>query len=186
MSSLIVFAGDGLTSGGRWDEWFPDYQVHNMGVNGDTTDETIAKIDDIVALDPDAVVLQIGTNDLGWRRSDEYVVRNIETILVTLRKRLPQARILVQSLLPRESDFADTIRSINRHLWQFAPTQHAQFLDLWPAMAQPNGELIPAYTTDHLHLTEEGYTAWLSELKPALETLFEQPPTSTKIPIQHI
>ncbi len=186
MSGSIVFLGDGLTAGGRWDEWIPEYGVQNLGLSGATTDEAIAKLDAVVDLQPDAVVLQVGTNDLGWRRSDEYVVRNIETILVTLRKRLPHTRILVQSVLPREREYADTIRSINRHVRQFAPTQHAQYLDLWPALAQADGELGAAYTKDRLHLTDEGYAAWLSELKPAIEMLFEKPPSSTKIPIQHV
>ncbi|SDK04899.1 Lysophospholipase L1 [Cryobacterium psychrotolerans] len=185
MSGSIVFLGDGLTAAGRWEESLPTFEVQNLGVGGDTTDEAIARLDSVVGMAPDAVVLLIGTNDLGWRRSDEYVVRNIETILVTLRKRLPHTRLLVQSVLPREREFATTIRSINRHLRQFAPTQHAQYLDLWPAMAEPDGELSAAFTNDRLHVNDEGYAAWVAELGPALETLFLHAPTTTAIPIQH-
>jgi lysophospholipase L1-like esterase len=146
----------------------------------------ITRLDSVVRLSPDAVVLQVGTNDLGWRRSDEYIVRNIETILVHLRKHLPETRILIQSVIPRERDHTETIRSINRHLWQFAPTQHAQYLDLWPALANADGELDSAHSDDKLHLNDVGYEAWLSELKPALEQLFDQPPSSRAIPIQHV
>ncbi|TFB48410.1 GDSL-type esterase/lipase family protein [Cryobacterium tagatosivorans] len=185
MSESIVLLGDGLTAGGRWGDWFPGYEVQNLGVSGDTTDEAIARLDTIIEMEPDAVVLLIGANDLGWRRSDEYVVRNIETILVTLRRRLPHVRILVQSVLPREREFATTIRSINRHLRQFAPTQHALYLDLWPALAQPDGELSSEFSDDRLHLTDEGYAAWVAELEPALEALFLQAPTTTSVPIQH-
>ena len=46
--------------------------------------------------------------------------------------------------MPRGHEFADQIRDINRHLWQFAPTVHAQWLDLWPALALEDGELNPA------------------------------------------
>ena len=60
---------------------------------------------------------------------------------------------------------------MNRHLWQFAPTVHAMWLDLWPAMALEDGELNPAYSDDRLHLNEAGYSAWLAELKPAIERL---------------
>jgi len=190
MSQSVVFVGDGLTAGGRWNEWLPEYEVRNLGVSGYTTQEVVASLDEIVASESesarDAVVLQVGTNDLGWRRSDEYIVRNLETIICHLRKRLPDARILVVSVLPRERDYCDVLRSINRHLRQFAPTQHAQFLDLWPTMAQPDGELVSAFTTDRLHLTDEGYAAWLAELKPALEYIFGRPPSSTAIPIHSI
>lgn len=186
MSGSIVFVGDGLIAGGRWDEWLPEYGIHNLGVSGDTTDELIARLDVVVERQPDAVAVLVGSNDLSWRKSDEYVVRNLETILVSLRKRLPGTRILAQSVLPRTSDFANTIRSINRHLWQFAPTQHAQYLDLWPALALPDGALNPVYTDDCLHLNAAGYEAWMAELKPALEELFERPPSTSKIPIQHV
>lgn len=186
MSQSVVLVGDGLTAGGRWNDWLPEYEVRNLGVSGHTTDEVIAELDEIVDQHPDAVVLQVGTNDLGWRRSDEYIVRNIETIMCELRKRMPESRIMVVSVPPREREFAVTSRSINRHLRQFAPTQHVQFLDLWPALAEPDGELAPAFTTDRLHLTDDGYSAWMAELRPALESLFERPPSSTAIPIQHV
>ena len=185
MSVSIVFVGDGLAAGGHWSEWLPEYDVTNLGVSGNTTDEVIASLDAVVLLAPDAIVIHVGTNDLGWRKSDEYVVRNLETILYRLRKALPGTRLLVLSVFPRDRDFAETIRSINRHIRQYAPTQHAQYLDLWPALAQPDGEITPDFSEDHLHLTPEGYQVWLAELRPGLEMLFEHPPSTTSIPIQH-
>jgi lysophospholipase L1-like esterase len=135
-------------------------------------------------LNPDAVILLAGTNDLGWRRSDEYIVRNLETILWDLRKLLPDARILVQSVTPREREYAETIRSVNRHLWQFAPTQKAAYLDLWPTLALEDGEINPEYSEDRLRLTEAGYEAWLRELRPAIDELLARPPATSSIPIQ--
>jgi lysophospholipase L1-like esterase len=177
MSPTIVFLGDGLTASGNWEEWLPDYNVVNLAVSGNTVDDVIGRLDEVDTLSPDAVVLQVGTNDLGARKSDEYVVRKLETLLSTLRRRQPHTLILVQSVLPREPDFAQTIRSINRHLWQFAPTQHAQYLDLWPTFAQQSGGLDPEYSIDSVHLTQEGYAAWLTELKPTLQLLMEHPPS---------
>lgn len=186
MSASIAFLGDGLTAGGRWEEWFPGYTVHNLGVSGNTTDDVIARLPEVVELRPDAVVLQVGTNDLGWRRSDEYIVRNIETILCDLRRDLPEARLMIQSVVPRERDYAETIRSINRHLWQFASTKKAVYLDLWATLAEPDGELDLAYSEDRLHLNEAGYDAWIARLKPAIEEIFERPPVTVSIPIQAV
>lgn len=177
----LVLVGDSLTQGGDWEAWLPGEDVRNLGVAGDTTDDVVARLGDIVEARPAMIVLLIGTNDLAWRRSAEHVVRNIETILVTLRKELPETRILVQSVMPRGREFADQIRDINRHLWQFAPTVHAAWLDLWPAMALDDGELNPVYTDDRLHLNEEGYRMWLSELVPGLERARQLPPSSRAI-----
>jgi len=181
MSQSVVFVGDGLSAGARWEERFPELEVQNLGVNGDTTDEVIGRLDQVVHADPDAIVLQVGTNDVGWNRSDEYIVRNIETILCTLRKRLPGARLLVQSVPPRERDFVHVIRSVNRHLRQFAPTVKARYLDLWPALADSEGMLSTEWSTDRLHLSEAGYVVWLSELRPAITDLLEQPLETTSI-----
>ncbi|MFC6357329.1 GDSL-type esterase/lipase family protein [Luethyella okanaganae] len=181
MSISIAFVGDSLTASGRWQDWFPEFEAHNHGVGGDTTADVIDRLDRVVEVQPDVIALLVGTNDLAWHKSVEHVVRNIETILVLLRKALPNARILVHSVLPREAEFAPAIRDINRHLRQFAPTIHAQFLDLWPALAHEDGRLRPELTDDGLHLVESGYEAWLAELRPALEVLCSTPPSSRPI-----
>lgn len=92
--------------------------------------------------------------------------------------------MLVQSVMPRGREFADRIREANIHLRQFSATVHAQFLDLWPTMALEDGEINPAFSDDRLHLNDAGYEAWLSELRPAMERLREEPPMSR--PIQAI
>ena len=178
----IVFLGDSITKHADWAEWFPDLDARNLGISGNTTADVIARLDDVVALEPDTVALLIGTNDFGnERRSVEHVVRNIEFLLVQLRRTLPGARTLVQSIMPRGREFADQIQDANRHLRQFAPTVHAQYLDLWPAFALDDGEIDPRYSDDRLHLTAAGYEAWLAELRPALERLADAPPMSRPI-----
>jgi lysophospholipase L1-like esterase len=179
----IAFVGDSLTAGGQWDEWFPDDAPVNFGVGGDTTNELVQRLPEVITAAPACVVMLIGTNDLAWRRSAEHIVRNIETMLVTLRRELPDAYLLVQSVLPREREYAEVIKDINRHLWQFAPTVRAQYLDLWPVFALEDGSLNPDYSDDGLHLVSAGYDAWLGELRPALQRLRSHPPMSSSIPL---
>jgi len=179
----LLFLGDSLTQEGSWQEWFPEQRVLNHGVGGDTTDAVLDRIDDVVAARPDEIVLLIGTNDLGTRQTVEHLVRTTETICVTLRRELPGSRMLLVSVLPRGREFAQRIREANIHLRQFASTVRAQFLDLWPALAQEDGEIDPRFSADRLHLTDEGYQAWLDELRPALGRLRESPPMTTPIQI---
>ena len=181
--SSIAFLGDSLTNHGQWETWFPDRHVHNLGVSGDTTGDVVARIDDVVALHPDAVALLVGTNDLGRRKSVEHIVRNIEFLLVTLRRGVPGTRMLVQSIMPRGKEYAEQIRDANRHLRQFAPNVNAQYLDLWPVLAGDGDEILPEYSDDKLHLNDAGYDAWLSELRPGLERLDDSPPMSRPITI---
>jgi len=53
-------------------------------------------------------------------------------------------------------------------------------------LAQPDGEIEAAYSDDRLHLNDAAYAVWVSELKPALQFLFQCPPSSTALPIQQI
>ena len=179
----IAFIGDSITAHGDWAAWFPDRVVHNLGISGNTTDDVIARVDEILALHPDSIALLIGTNDLGTRKSVEHLVRNVEYLLVTLRRDLPGTRMLVQSVMPRGREFAAQVQDANRHLRQFAPTVNAQYLDLWPALAEQDGEIDPRFSDDRLHLSAAGYEAWLNELRPALERLDDAPPMSRPISI---
>jgi lysophospholipase L1-like esterase len=179
----IAFVGDSITNHGDWSSWFPDRDVRNFGVSGDTTDDLIARIDQVLEFRPESIALLIGTNDLGTRKSVEHLVRNVEYLLVTLRRDLPGTRMLVQSIMPRAREFAAQVQDANRHLRQFSPSVNAQYLDLWPAMALEDGEIDPQFSDDRLHLTERGYQAWLAELRPALERLDDAPPMSRPISI---
>ncbi|MEO6943094.1 MAG: GDSL-type esterase/lipase family protein [Lacisediminihabitans sp.] len=182
----IVFLGDSITQNGDWASWFPEANTVNLGVSGDTTDDVLLRLDAAVEAAPDSILLLIGTNDLGTRQSVEHLVRNIQLMLVQLRRELPGTRMLVQSILPRAREFADRVQDANIHLRQFAATVHAQYLDLWPAFAEHDGEINPAYSDDRLHLTAAGYEAWLGELRPALHRLKDEPPMTSPIRAIHI
>ncbi|RPE83290.1 MULTISPECIES: GDSL-type esterase/lipase family protein [unclassified Curtobacterium] len=176
--SPVLFLGDSITAQGSWDSWLPDEQTLNQGISGDTTDGVLARLDAVVAEQPEVIVLLIGTNDFGnHRASAEHVVRNVETILITLRRELPGVRLLLVSVLPRQAEYTAKIEEANRHLRQFVATCHAQYLDAWPALADGD-HLGDRFTDDGLHLTDEGYRAYLGELVPALERVRGLPPMS--------
>lgn len=183
-SRRISLLGDSITAHGRWEEWLPEYSTVNLGVPGATSTALLTELDDVPLSEPDAVVLMIGTNDFGLRRTSvERVVRNVESIMVGLRRLLPGARLLMVSILPREPEYSADIQEVNRHLRQFAATVRAQYLDLWPALADEHGALHAWATTDRVHLNDEGYQAWVAELRPALERLWDLPPMTSPIPI---
>jgi lysophospholipase L1-like esterase len=167
-SATTVFLGDSLTEQGKWAERFPELDVVNLGVGGDTTEQVLERLHEVVEKKPSTVVVMVGTNDLAWRRSVEQIVRNVESILWRLHRELPEARVLVQSVLPRDRDLADRVRDINIHVRQFSPTVKAEWVDLWPVFADADGELSSKYSDDGLHLTEAGYEAWAEELRKHL------------------
>ncbi len=164
----LVLLGDSLTEAGPWEAAFPDMHVVNAGRTGDTTADVGERLADVLALGPAGVVLTVGTNDFNHRATVEQVVRGIEDILFHLHHELPDARLVVCSVLPRERERAEWIRQVNIHVRQFAQTVKATFVDLWPVLAEEDGELRPEYSADRLHLNDEGYAAWVAQLRPAL------------------
>jgi lysophospholipase L1-like esterase len=163
----LLLLGDSLTEAGPWEQAFPDREVVNAGVTGDTTEDVAARLDAVVSAAPSAVVLMAGTNE-SRRATVEQVVRGLEDILFRLHHELPDARLVVCSVLPRERERADWIREVNIHVRQFAPTVKAEFLDLWPAFADEDGELRGDLTQDRLHLNERGYDTWAEQLRPLI------------------
>lgn len=179
--TTLAFLGDSITAAGDWPRWFPEQRVKVFARNGLTTDGLLERVGDVLDVEPDELVVLIGTNDLGRGRSVEQLVRNVQLLLVSFRRELPASRVLMHSILPRAQEFAPDIRRVNARLRRFTSSVGARFLDLWPTFALESGELDPRYSLDRLHLTPTGYETWLGELTPALERLREAPPLASPI-----
>jgi acyl-CoA thioesterase-1 len=97
---VIVCMGDSLTAGYRVDEneAFPalletklradgfHFDVVNAGVSGETSSGALARLDWMLTLAPDIVILETGAND-GLRGVDPALTRrNIETIVTRLQE----------------------------------------------------------------------------------------------------
>lgn len=169
----IVFLGDSLTDGARWDEIFPHLPVKNRGINADTTLGVLARLDTILPGKPAAIFLLIGTNDLPWYifRSNEMILQTYREIIARIQTESPNTHIHVQSLLPRGRRYAVRIQALNRELESLAAQTGCLFIDIHPALAGPHGELRPEFTNDNLHLMAAGYTVWKKALLPYLDAL---------------
>src|SRR5262245_19273306 len=101
----IVFLGDSLTDGARWDELFPGARVRNRGVPADTTADVLARLDQVAGAKPAKVFLMIGTNDLGRGASVAETATRYREILARLGRESSGTRLYVQSVLPRGAAF---------------------------------------------------------------------------------
>lgn len=171
----VVVVGDSLTERGEWWELL-DRPVANRGLAGDTVAAMRARLDDIVALDPRVVFVQIGINDLLAGASPEALAARHAALIRELRGRLPRARIVVESLLPIRDELvaldaeltSATVRRANELCRRGAADAGSDWLDLHARLAGPDGELDPRYSVDGLHLSGAGYRAWAAALVPYL------------------
>lgn len=170
-SRAVVFFGDSITEQGRWQEWFPDLSVSNRGVGGERVEHLLARIDS--AIDhPLAVLLLIGTNNLTNGEGVGEVAEQVTALVDELLIRVGGAPVVLQSVMPRSAQYSAEIVALNaryREIAEERPT--VRYLDLWPALATPQGTLRSEFTDDDLHLNDDGYRAWVTVLRPLLVEL---------------
>jgi lysophospholipase L1-like esterase len=167
----VVFLGDRITEGGNWDEWFPQYSTLNRGLGSDTVDGVRTRLATAIN-QPAAVSLLIGTNDLGGQgRTNKVtgIAAQFKNLLHEIRALAPHTRLVVNSVMPMRQKHADRIRELNEKYAVIAHDMNADYVDLWPALADGD-TLNAAYTRDRLHLNGHGYRAWVEVLRPHLVT----------------
>jgi lysophospholipase L1-like esterase len=187
----VLFFGDSLVEhfeigegGPSWREYLAPRQVLDAGVSGDRTEHLLWRLEhgNLNGPAPRAVVLLIGTNDLSYRRSPEDTADGIRAVLLKLRERLPQARILLLGLWPRsaapESPFRAQIATVNRLVASCADNRTIVYADIGGALLDSDGRLTPEIAPDHLHPSTAGYArlaprlaAAIDKISPALRTL---------------
>lgn len=162
--------GDSLTHAGAWGELLGGEFVRNRGIGGDTTLDVVARLDDVVALQPDKIFILIGINDLKSRFKQDEILSNYDQILKTLKTGCPSSRIYAQSVLPTHNDiFVVNYRDVellNEGIRGLAESHGATYIDLYPAFAIYGNQLNPKFFVDGIHLTPAGYLLWARLLKP--------------------
>jgi lysophospholipase L1-like esterase len=176
----IIFLGDSLTEGWDavvWERTLASRGALNAGVSGDRTDHLLWRLrnGNLAGSPPKAVVLLIGTNDLASGRSPELTADGIRANLGALRRHLPEARILLLGLLPREESPSAPLRigvaKVNRLIRDCADGRHILFADIGDVLLDSDGRLTDATSPDRLHLTAGGYSLLAVRLDPELERL---------------
>jgi len=162
----VVMVGDSLTDGAEWREMFPEQLVVNRGIDSDTTEGVLARLDDILMLKPKVVFLMIGINDFGDEsRSVDAVFTTYKSIVSRLERSGTQ--VVVQSTLPcNEAKGAwkscslinQSIRQLNTRLATVA-SRRVSYVDLVPVLAASGG-LRDELTFDGVHLNGQGYRLW--------------------------
>lgn len=172
----VVFLGDSIT------EWwpnlghaFPTLRVANRGIASDTTRGMLCRLQDsVLVLNPQAVVIAGGINDLRPTNNPpgtpETVAGNLRLILEAIRKHDPKLPVFVCEIFPSGIGTPETITAANQAVDKVVADfpqavrikSHAKFLNA-------DGTQNKALFTDTVHLKPEGYAVWQSVLAPEFE-----------------
>ena len=174
----LVFLGDSITQGwgGGLGAAFPGVKVANRGISGDTTRGVLVRLrEDVLALDPAAVVLLIGTNDLEEGAAPEVAAGNLKLILAALESHDPRMPIVLCQVFPSSAEKkrpAAAIKAMNAlYLAAVKNDPRVTYLETWPLFADASGDARPGEFPDLLHPNESGYAKWAAALRPVLATL---------------
>ena len=173
----LVFLGDSITQGwGDPRKYFPEYRCANRGISGDTTRGILFRLqEDVLDLKPAAIVLLIGTNDIGIGADPEDVAENVKAILAALKKFNRRLPVIVCKVMPSDASKqrpADKIQNLNALVDPLANKKKRIIrCDTWSIFADANGNAKPEEFPDLLHLNAAGYAKWVAALKPPLAKL---------------
>jgi len=175
---LTILAGDSLSL------WFPpellpeDRNWLNQGISGEVSNGLLQRLDFFDRTQPDMILVMVGINDLIRGLDDQEILTNYRQIISYLRRKHPQAEIVIQSILPhgaggttwegKEKLLAipnSRIRKLNQELNNIATKKGARYLNLHPLFTDQQGNLRSNFTTDGLHLSPPGYLVWRTALQ---------------------
>ena len=174
--SRVVFMGDSITD--AWpQERFGDFFTKNKayvgrGISGQTTPQMLIRFrPDVIDLQPRAVVILAGTNDIAGNTgpmSDEEIQNNIMSMAELAKAH--KIKVILSSILPTgnyhvgpsgvpqtQTRPMDRIRAIDAWMKKYAAAEGHLYLDYFGAMLDQSGLLRTELSGDDLHPNAQGY-----------------------------
>jgi len=166
----VIFFGDSITDGWHLDEYFPGKGYINRGISGQTTSQMLIRFHpDVIALQPDVVVILAGTNDIAGN-TGPISVDDIEANYAAIAE-LAHAhgiKVVFSSVMPvhdytpqSQNFFAQRdpakILALNAWLKTYCAANGLTYLDYFSAMVDEHGLLRKDLAVDGLHPNDAGY-----------------------------
>ncbi|MBQ6600889.1 MAG: hypothetical protein IIX36_04525 [Clostridia bacterium] len=103
----VVFFGDSITELLPISDWYGEYslqsglELYNRGIGGDSTLGLYRRAkENVLCIKPCAVVILIGTNDLGMGFDTDFLKSNMENILKLFKDECPGCKIILEAIYP--------------------------------------------------------------------------------------
>ncbi|WP_062063543.1 putative glycoside hydrolase [Cellvibrio sp. OA-2007] len=182
----LLFIGDSITQG--WEKegapvWEKNYATRNafaIGFGGDRTENVLWRLQHgaVENMSPKLVVMMIGTNNTGHRQENPATTAaGIKNLLNELQQRLPNSKILLLAVFPRDEKPDGELRQINNGvnaiIKGFVDNKKIFFADINSVFLTKKGVLTKDIMPDLLHPNEQGYELWAAALEPHLQRLLK-------------
>ncbi len=177
----------------NWNANFKGWNAADFGWGGDKTQNMLWRLQngELDGVHPKVVVVMAGTNNVGRasplgdaaaRAAD--VVRGVTALVGEIRKRAPEATVIVTGITPRNDnrDVNPIIDEANRGIAKLADGKTIRYVNINDELADREGNLKPEMAHDGLHLTVQAYQVWADHLKPLFTELLGPPGNTDQAP----
>lgn len=176
----VVFMGNSITDG-WWNTdslFFKNNRYIGRGIGGQTTAQMLVRFRaDVIDLQPKAVVILAGTNDIAQNNgyiAPENILGNIIS-MVELAK-ANNIDVVLCSILPayeygwrKGLEPAGKIIALNKMIKEYADRHNLTYVDYHSALKDARNGLPEKYSKDGVHPTIEGYKIMERLISEALE-----------------
>src|SRR3954452_16682571 len=169
----VVFMGDSITDAWqqpRYGGFFPGKAYVDRGISGQTTPQMLVRFRrDVIDLQPKAVVILAGTNDIAGNTgpmTNEEIQANLASmselaqghkIKVVLSSITPVSEYHVRGTPQTTARPMERIKAMNEWMKSYAGSHGHVYLDYFSAMVDDKGLMRAELTEDDLHPNAKGY-----------------------------
>ena len=182
----IIFMGDSITEewGRIMPEFFSNKQYINRGIGGQTTPQMLIRFrQDVIDLNPEAVVILAGTNDIAGNTGPSSVKMIIDNLMSMAEIASKQnIQVFMSSILPvfrypwNKSIIEPfkKIAEINNFMKDFSNREKLVYVDYHSHMVDSRPGLKLELTTDEVHLNQAGYIVMSEIVKRVIRDRFKR------------
>ena len=160
----IIMIGDSLIEWFDWAARFPEHDVINLGISGETVEWMLDRLPRVTQSYPgaDKVFVLTGINNLAME--DTGIIKPYGQALGEFRQEYPEATLYAISLLPTLLAWIkpETIVTMNEKLMELAAEQGATYMDVHSVFLRH--ELRELLTEDGIHISQTGYAVLSAEV----------------------
>ena len=181
----LLFLGDSITD--FWPRKGPDtwakyapYRPADFGVSGEDTEDVLWRIEngELDGIHPKVAVVMIGTNNIGHFGDEQpaWVVAGIRKIVDDIHAKLPDTKVLLLGVFPRDmkaSDRRKRVEAVNEQIAKFDDGNKTRYLDIGHVFLDAKGEIPHDAMPDRLHPSAQGYGLWYDAMQPTLEEMMK-------------
>ena len=185
----LYFVGDSITRRwgatdypemlSNWKRNFFGWNAADFGWGADKTQNILWRLNngELDGVNPKAVVLLAGTNNIGAGEQADGVARGVAAIVRLIQEKAPNAVLVVTGIFPRNDkmDALPAIAKANAEIAKLADAKKVRYLDIGDKLAGSDGKLFDEMMPDKLHPSVKGYQVWADALKPVLTEILGAP-----------